>query len=480
MERIQQYLDVVPLPLLGLGAIAAAMVFLLIPPRLRLPSMLIFMVVWVTVSRLSGLGIIAGVAKVSAVGAYLAVAVAAQIDPGPKRPVPPVGYIYPLMAFVSILFILTVTDVSLALALRVQWIALVFAAIAVARTVVDAASLMRVLAPIVIGLVISTGITMAPLLLNPGDAFRAGLGRFEPYGASSNQIGVAFSMMIVFGFLGMQLVRNIMYKVVLGGAAGAALGMGLLTGSRSTMITAIVPLIPQLRGLIKRPVVLVLVGILAVSLIPFVLGKSEDNTFKRFGSLETSRVQIFVQYVTGSIAERPLLGLTGTTGQSFIGDDEADSHSHNAYLDLAYQGGIIYLFPMLVVVGYTFYCMLYTWKNRRLVYDVEPLMISVLAVQLGMMYAHGFVNGAIYYPTYVWAFVHVLLSLIFMGMAHDIKLGGFGIRTGALGLAYSDADSYGDYDDADYGQHQYGQDEYRESGYDYDADEPYGPSQERA
>ncbi|MEM8756850.1 MAG: O-antigen ligase family protein [Planctomycetota bacterium] len=472
MNRIEQYLQVIPLPVLVLGVLGAPLVFVLIPSRLRMPALLVFMVVWLTIGRLVGLGPLAAAAKATGLALYAAVGVAALMDPGPKRPVPAAAFIYPVMGVISVAFILTVVDLALALVLRAQWIALVFAAIAVARTVVDSASLMRVLWALVIGMALATAIPLIPLFLNPANAFRAGLGRFEPYGAVSNQIGVLFSMTIVFGFCMMQITRNMLFKLFLGGAAGAAFGMGLLTGSRSTMLTAVVPLIPQIRGLSKRPLVLVMIGLVGVLLIPFVLSKAEDTAFQRFDSLETTRVQIFFQYLQGSIAERPLLGLTGSSGQSFLADEEADSHAHNAYLDLAYQGGIVYLIPMLAVLAYSSYCAFYTWRYRRHVHGIDPLLVSVLVVQLGMMYAHGFVNGAIYYPTYTWAFLHVFLSVLFMGLAHDIKRGGFGIYADSYGsqLGYDPGDDQGcdqGYDQDGDPQHDDGSDDHAssESGY---------------
>lgn len=40
-----------------------------------------------------------------------------------------------------------------------------------------------------------------------------------------------------------------------------------------------------------------------------------------------------------------------------------------------------------------------------------------------MLYAHGFVNGSIFYPTYFWAFFHVLLSVFFLNLGMDLARG---------------------------------------------------------
>ncbi len=75
---------------------------------------------------------------------------------------------------------------------------------------------------------------------------------------------------------------------------------------------------------------------------------------------------------------------------------------------------------MFTLVALTGWCAFRTWKGRRLI-AADPLLINMLVAMMVMTYAHGFVNPSLYYPTTPIAFPHVLLSVILMGLAMDLK-----------------------------------------------------------
>ena len=65
MDRIELYLDIVPIPILLAGAMVAVLVYLAVPAQYRLVIALAIVPIWLTVGRLPDLGIISQAAKVS-------------------------------------------------------------------------------------------------------------------------------------------------------------------------------------------------------------------------------------------------------------------------------------------------------------------------------------------------------------------------------------------------------------------------------
>jgi hypothetical protein len=419
MDRINRYLDVVPLPLLIAAPVVAILILLIIPRRWHLDAALIGMVIWFVLGRLTDLGMIQSVTKATGFGAIVAVALAAWFDSGPKRRLPLIVWAYPVLALISFVYVITVVDMVVAMALRTQWLLMTVAAIFVARTIVDEASLHRVLHAIGLGACIALLAPMSDLLLHPGEAINKGLGRFEPYGANSNQIGVLFSLAAPLGlYLAFQTRHALLKPAFLAGSV-AALGMGLLTGSRSTLLTIVVPAIPTVISMGRRPIVAVGAGVLGLAVLGFVVAQAgSDTAFERFGSLQTSRTELFKEYVRESVSQRPIFGLLGTRGMSVFKEEDLGHHAHNAYLDATYLGGLSYSGPLLVMVALTQLSALYLFSRRRSL-AVQPLTISFLVALMFTIYAQGFVNEVIYYPTYEWALVHLILSVLMLGMAWD-------------------------------------------------------------
>ena len=182
----------------------------------------------------------------------------------------------------------------------------------------------------------------------------------------------------------------------------------------------------------------------------WVFGFAETVELERFKSLETGRVEIGKQYLE-IIADRPFLGLLETEGESFLRSEfAAEAHAHNGYLETLYIGGIMYGLPTFFLVGYTGLCILRSWRNRRMIL-ADPLLISFLIAFMVMVYAHGFVNHSLFYPTTTLAFVHVLLSVLFMGIAMDLMQEGQALAPLAVGtedlmdeVEYDDEYSYDD------------------------------------
>lgn len=421
MDRLEVYLEIVPLPVMIAVPILAVALFMLLPGKWRLPLAITIMVPWLAIGRLFEIGTFAQMAKATSIGALILVTFSAWLHPGERRQLPGLALMYPIMAVLAFAYILTVENVMFALAIKVLWLAMVIAALMVARVIVDEKSLQMVVRCMTIGFAITMFVAFSDLVRNPGEAFRAGLNRFEPYGANANQIGVVFAVIAPLALYAAMRAPGLIGKTIWFGICGMGIALGLLTASRSTMVVMVVVLIPLGVALTKRPGI-VITGAIVLGLgVPFVIGMAEDTAFERFSSIETARVEGGVEYL-GYVAERPIFGLLGSDEASFLEDESAVTHPHNAYIEMLYFGGLSYFIPLFIVVGMSMLAAKRIWRYRRIL-GVDPVLVSMLVAMMFMVYAHGFVNGSIYYPTYAWAFLHIMLSTFFLGLAADLKAG---------------------------------------------------------
>lgn len=417
MFSFEQYTDVIPLPVLMMAPVVIGLVFLLCPGRLRLPAALIIMPPFLLVGRLPLLGAPALGAKALGFAMLLAVAAAAILSPGPKRKLHPLCYAYVPLALIGPIFLVTTVDNTIPLLRSVQWICMIIAVLAVATTVVDAAALVRVLRYLAIGFVIDMPILLSALLR--GSWTHTGHSRFEPYGASSLQIGMVFTLTAGLTLYFALRDRITLVRLMWAGTAAAAAGMGLLSGGRSVAITMVGVCAPVGLAMLRRPVLAVpLIGIMLVG-VAVVISRVDSNPFQRFKSIDTARGSQAVEYIQESISQRPLTGLLGTRGMRAEADDSLGFHAHNAYLMQAYFGGLTLAVPYLLLAGLSLAAAIYVWRHRALM-DADPLLISTLAAFMVMIYAQGMVNHMIYMGTNTWGFFHVLLSVLFLTWAGEL------------------------------------------------------------
>ena len=419
MDRIFLYLQAVPWPVLVAGAVVAMSIFIFVPSRWRLPLALVLMPIWMTLGRLPDLGMVQAVAKMSGVMAYVFVFAAAILDPGPKRRLPGVVWIYPIMALVGMVYLPTVTDALFMMVVQFQLFVLTLAAIATVRTVVDEASLMRIIIPLTVGVSGALMIPLSALVFNPSEAFAAGLGRFQPYGANQNQIGVLFVLAMPLSlYLGLRF-KSVILKVAFVGVTAAAIGMSIITASRSVLIVILMASVPLGMPILRRPIFMGIVGVIGIAVVGYLLSQPSEVNYSRLETLETGRVQIAIEYM-GLIAERPIVGLMASNGMSALSSESIGLHPHNVYIEMLYIGGISYFLPMMIPILYSAICAIRVYLGRK-DFAIDPILISMLCAFLIGMYAHGFVNGAILYPTYTWAWWHVTVSVLMIALAGDLR-----------------------------------------------------------
>ncbi len=417
MDRIANYLQVVPIWLILALAIGGVIAALAIPRQYRLSASLIFMVVWLTLNRFPDLGMIQAISKTTSLAAYALVGIAAVISSGPKRRLSFPVWMFPILAIFAFFFILRVQDLTIAMVLRLQWLVLTLSALMLVRTIVDTESLLRVLRGLALGGLLACAIPMAGLILDPAAMFKGGWGRLSPFGANSNQIGVLFAFTAPLALYFALADKRRWRPFWLAGGIMACV-LAVLTASRSSLLAIAVPCLPLAFAYFRRPIA-VLGGLtVALIIIPYIMSLGGDAEFTRLGSLETSRPQIWAQYI-GVIADRPLFGLLQQPGLSIHAESAIGAHPHNAYLEMLYMGGLVFALPSLALVALTIVSTLRVFSYRSMFFD--PLLAKQLCAQMLIMLLHGFVNGAIYYPTYSWSFYYVVLSMVFLSWAGELR-----------------------------------------------------------
>ena len=423
MDRTEIYIQLImEQPVILLPAVLFIFAFFVVPADKRLFMALLILVPWLTFARSPGLGLISAVAKISSGGAYLLIAYSALTHPGPKREVPFAAWLFVIVACMGMFYVLSVAEVRTALILRAQWVSVTLAGLLTVRTIVFHSDLSRVVNALTFGCIAALIIPISSLILFPSDSFLKGGGRFEPWGANSNQIGMLFALSTpLLGYAMITWAKK--YKPFLIFMLSITVGMALLTASRQTMLAIVIVMIPIILVISKRPVMMILGLTLAAIALPLVFSLGEDVNMERLGSLETGRLDIWSRYWKDVFPRRPLFGLLGTSGESYFKSvSEVGLHPHNAWFYLMYLGGASLALPMVFLTIYSTICGYKMWKFRKLL-PGDPLLYSILVVLLVAMYIQGLFNQVVYWPTYTWSFLHVVLASIFICIWRDVRNG---------------------------------------------------------
>lgn len=422
MDRSDIYLQLVAeQPILLVPFILFIFIFLAIPSDKKLFVTLVMLVPWLTVARSSGLGPISAAAKLSSGATYLLIAIAALYHPGTKRKIPGAAWIFVVVAVMAIFYVLTTEERSRAVVMRLQWVCVTIAGVYTAQTIVSYSDLRRVIDGLTWGCIIAIALPFSGFMIDPLGSFLKGQGRFEPWGANSNQIGMLFALATPLLAYALMSLKKPSLKPILLTALVITLGMALMTASRQTLLAIVLVLIPVFIVLSKRPVFMVVGVGLGIMGLALMVNIGENAEFDRLGNLETGRLDIWRAYWTQVFVDRPLFGLLGTSGESFEKSiAEVGNHPHNAWFYYMYLGGISLAAPMFYLAVYSSYCAIKIWKLKNYL-PGDPLLYSILVMLLLAMYIQGLFNQVVYWPTYTWSFLHVMLACLFMSMWKDIQ-----------------------------------------------------------
>ncbi len=409
------YLDIVPLPvLLGFGLLSALFV-LMIPSRFRLWVFLAGLPLWLALSRFPELGPIQAFSKVSGMFYFGVIAFAALTHPGPKRQIPFILWLYPLLGLFSVFYVLRAEDAAIAAVLRVQWFFLTLAAIMVVRTITTEAQLTKVLYCLFLGSTAAGTLAFLAVVKDPGAAFAGGLGRVQPWGANQNHVGPIFVLMTPLGLYFGLRSRSQLMRLFAFGAFGLGGIMALLTASRSVVfpVAGLIAVVGwELR---RKPLVIIGAAIAVIPILVFAGGFVANANVDRLSSLETERFDRWKEY-SRIIMEHPMFGIMFQTGQLAAGDEEIGGHAHNAYLDALRVYGFSLCLPLFALALWSSWSAFKVWMRRK-EFAQDTLLITMLTAFMAMVYFHGVVTIVIYYSNYTWSFFHIFLSSLFVTMA---------------------------------------------------------------
>ncbi|MBX3322428.1 MAG: hypothetical protein KF757_05505 [Phycisphaeraceae bacterium] len=414
MDRIEMYLQIVPLPVIvGIGLIGALVVFM-IPSRLRHTVFLTGMPLWLALSRFPDLGPVQAFSKVTGMFMFAVLAFAAAMDPGPKRKLPPILWLYPILGILSVFYVLQASDWQIAVILRFQWFFLTLAAVLLVRAITTEAQLKHALACIAIGTGAATLLSFLAVVKDPGAAFGGGLGRVQPWGANQNHVGPDFILVTPLAlYFGLRLRSQIMRLVALG-MSGIGGVMALLTASRSVVFPLVVLMGAVGWELRRKPIVVIGAIIVAIPLVMYTGSYFETANIDRLGSLESERAERFKLYAE-VIMQRPVVGIMFEKDALAASDEEVGGHAHNAFLDQLRLYGFSLCLPLFGLAAWSSWSAFKVWQRRKSFVN-DHLLITMLFVFMAMIYFHGMVTIVIYYPNYTWAFFHVFVAVLFIAL----------------------------------------------------------------
>jgi hypothetical protein len=89
-------------------------------------------------------------------------------------------------------------------------------------------------------------------------------------------------------------------------------------------------------------------------------------------------------------------------------------------MNMMYHGGLMLFVPMFSLVVYSSYSGLRVWRKRKQIVG-DPLLYSISYLLLLAMYVQGCFNQVVYWPTYTWSFLHVVMASFFICLWSDIR-----------------------------------------------------------
>lgn len=412
MSRFELYLQAVgvaPLLVFMLAMVIAVVVMSLIPSRLRLSIALVILPVWLLLGLLRSLEVVALFAKSTGFVIAAWVAWCAWSHDDPRNRLPKGAWVYWLFGLAGVLTVLLGPGPQvLPLIAKLQWLAVAVAAMLTARTIHDDESMRRVFRPLVLALAICTLVLLMPIFT--GGGFKAGLNRYFPFKANPNQCGSYLALTFAFGLVAFQ-VGKAKYKPFSAVASSVALGLILLTRSRSILGIAVLSSVPAALRLLRRPVFLVPFVVVLLSAISLLLSRQEGGSLARFLSREDSNRLKVAQDFIDRIGESPVFGQMFRRYEVQSEAYGASGYAHNHYLEVLYEGGVIYFATLVPLLALTLYAgWRLAWNPQK--WGFDPLMARTAFSVIAAAYVYGFASNNAFYGTTAYAFFTVLCGTI--------------------------------------------------------------------
>jgi hypothetical protein len=352
--------------------------------------------------------------KVTGMFMFAVLAYAAMMDPGPKRKLPGILWLYPVLGILSVFYVLQASDWQIAVILRFQWFFLTLAAVMLVRAITTEAQLKTALGCIALGTSAATLLSFFAVVKDPGAAFGGGLGRVQPWGANQNHVGPDFILVTpLVLYFGLRL-RSQIFRLAALGMTGIGGVMALLTASRSVVFPLVALLGAVGWELRRKPIVVIGAIVVAIPILIYTGSYVQEANIDRLGSLESERAERFQLYGE-VIMQRPLFGIMFEKDALAASDEEVGGHAHNAFLDQLRLYGLSICLPLFGLAAWSSWSAFQVWRRRKS-FVSDHLLMTMLFVFMAMIYFHGMVTIVIYYPNYTWAFFHVFVSALFIAL----------------------------------------------------------------
>lgn len=387
-------------------------------PRPFLEVSITFMVVWLFMGFLLDLPV-SGFAKATSGLAFIPVLLLSR-----SWRTPAVLFAYPAVALYLFFAVSGTADRTEALVIRLYWLLLILAAIALASRVNEGFPLQRVLNAVLVGGAVCLGLLVVVLFAGDELSVQVFGGRVWVFGGNPNLLDTIPTMILPLALLQARRTGRTVERYVWVLVSAIAVLLLLVFVGRAALVIALIPSIPFLWAWWRRPAAIAL-PLLALGLVvsgPLGQIKGEELDLERLletGSAVSRRAEIAGDYLT-VISQRPLFGIAPTVGNSADRDPELGTHTHSSLLDLLYLGGVMAFIPMLAVSLAAVSAGIHVLRKARR----DRVLLLVLFLQLLMSLAHAVTNRVVFHPTYAWAFYHVFLASYFLILASRQKTPG--------------------------------------------------------
>lgn len=422
MDRITRHLDYIPLPIVLLVAVAGLVGAIMFPKKYGLPFSLAVSAAWLNLNRFSRLGAISSVSKATFWLPLIAVTYFAVTQPGPKRKVPVLAWVYMIVPVLGCICVARAEDMALGFVQFATMFLAAMAAIAVYRVIDSEAALLQVMKMTFMGLLVPIAVSLIALAFFRSMSFIPGLGRFGPFGMIPNQLVPILAPAMCFGTCGFLILKSPLARIICVATIGCCFALLMATGSRQGVVVASIVVLPAFAWVTRRPILMMSAAVVAIGVAGWTFSYTEGvaSTERLTDFTNTSgRFDMALHYLE-AFRDRPVAGLLGTSGMSVLRDDTATHISHNSYLAMLYNGGLLLGFPLFLAMVSTVYSMGVVLVNRRR-FTINPAILWSLAALMLAIYLQGLVSDMAYWSVSSWTFLHYFLSCLFMGLAREVK-----------------------------------------------------------
>lgn len=422
MDRITRHLDYIPLPIVLLVAVAGLVTAVMFPKKHGLSVSLAVSAAWLNLNRFSRLGALSSVSKATFWLPLIAVTYFAMAHPGPKRKVPLLAWVYMIVPVIGCVCVARAEDAALGFVQFATMFLSAMAAIAVYRIIDSEVALVQVMKMTFLGLLVPIAVSLIALAFFRSMSFIPGLGRFGPFGMIPNQLVPILAPAMCFAACGFLILKSPILRIVCIATIGCCFALLMATGSRQGVVVAGIVVLPTLAWVTRRPILMMSAAVIAIGVAGWTFAYTEGiaSTDRLTDFTNTSgRFDMALHYLE-AFRDRPVAGLLGTSGMSVLRDDTATHISHNSYLAMLYNGGLLLGFPLALAMTATIYSIAVVLMNRRR-FAINPAILWSLAALMVAIYLQGLVSDMAYWSVSSWTFMHYFLSCLFMGLAKEVK-----------------------------------------------------------